>query len=192
MTELTPVIKIIDLIPAGALTALNGASILRKFYYFHSLPQHPAILTLTPRKVAHEEGKWKEKCENNSKIILKFSTHCYTETTKMKFVYFVENLTAKGSYRYGTTVSTVLNGFSRTAVSQRVQSILSVSFLHKIKSIMRESFGKCYRTARPNTSGNVVFCFTFLLIFLISLVHTSFCSLINVTRYWYKLILIPR
>jgi len=57
LTELTPVIKIIDLIPAGALTALNGASILRKFYYFHSLPQHPAILTLTPRKVAHEEGK---------------------------------------------------------------------------------------------------------------------------------------
>jgi len=54
---MTPVIKIIDLIPAGALTALNGASILRKFYYFHSLPQHPAILTLTPRKVAHEEGK---------------------------------------------------------------------------------------------------------------------------------------
>ena len=153
---------------------MNGASILRKFYYFHSLPQHSAILTLTPRKVAHEEGNWKEKCENNSKIILKFSKPCYTETTKIKFVYFVENFTATGSYRYGTTASTVLNGFSRTAVIQRLQLMLNVSFLHKIKIVMCEFLGKCYRTARPNTSGNFVFWFTLLLIFLISLMYISF------------------
>jgi hypothetical protein len=192
VSELTLVIKIIDLIPTEALTALNGASILWKYYDFHSLPQHSAILTLTPRKVAPEEGNWKEKCENNSNIILKFSTPCYTETTKMKFVYFVENLTATGSYRYGTTASNVLNGFSRTAVSQRLQPMLSVSFLHKIKSIMCEFLGKCYRRARPNISGNFVFCFTLLLIFLSSLMYTSACSLINVTRYWYKLVLIPQ
>jgi hypothetical protein len=87
----------------------------------------------------------------------------------MKSVYFVENLTTTGSYRYGTTASNILNGFSRTAVIQRLQPMLSVSFLHKIKSVMCEVLGKCYRTARPNTSGNFVFCFTFLLIFLISL-----------------------
>lgn len=96
VNEMTPIIIIIDLIPAEALTALDGASILRKVYCFHSLPQHSTILTLTPRKVAHEKGKWKEKCENNSKIILKFSTPCYTETTKIKFVYSVENF---DSYR---------------------------------------------------------------------------------------------
>jgi hypothetical protein len=56
VSELTPVIKITDLIPAEELTAFNGASILRKFYYFHSIPQHSAISMLIPRKVAHEEG----------------------------------------------------------------------------------------------------------------------------------------
>jgi hypothetical protein len=55
VSELTPVVKITDLIPAEELTAFNGASILRKIYYFYSLPQHSAISTLIPRKVAHEE-----------------------------------------------------------------------------------------------------------------------------------------
>ena len=56
VSEFTPVINITDLIPAEELKAFNGASILRKFYYFHSLPQHSAISTLIPRNVAHEEG----------------------------------------------------------------------------------------------------------------------------------------
>jgi len=185
---MTPVVTIIDLIPAQALTALNGTSILRKFYYFHSLPQHPAILTLTPRTVAHE-GNWKKQCENNWKIILKFSKPCYTETTKMEFMYFLKNLTATGSYRYVATAWTVPNGFSRTAVRDCSQCWV---YLHKIKSVMWEFLGKCYRTARPNTLENFVFCFTLILIFLISLMYTSFCLLINVTPYWYKSVLCPQ
>ena len=183
-TDIYKHIKIIDLIPAETLTALNGASISLRFYSFHSFPQHSAILTLTPRKVACEKGNWKGKCENNSKIIVKISTPCYTETTKMKFVYFVEYLNAAESYRYGTTASNLLNVFSRTAVSQRLQPMLNVSRLHKIKSVMCEFLGKCYGTVRPNISGNFNFYLQCYYFFLFLLYILPFCSFINVTRYW--------
>jgi hypothetical protein len=175
VNELTPVIRIIDFIPAEASVVLKGASILRKCYYFHLLPQH----SFTPREVAPEEANWKEKCENNTKRILKFSTPCYTETRQIKFVYFVSNLASTGSYSYGTTASTVLNGFWRTAVRQRLQPKISVSFRIKIEGQKCEFRGVYYRKARHNTSWNFIFCLTFLLIFLNSLIYTSFCSLIN-------------
>ena len=108
---------------------------------------------------------------------MKFSTHCDTETTKMKFVYFVEDLIATLIYRYGTIVSNVLNGFSRTAVSQRLQPLLSVSRLHKIKSVKCEFLGKCYGTVGSNSSRNFIFYFTVLLTFLSSLIYIFFLLL---------------